>query len=138
MNTPVSFTTPNGEELVVLSRNDYDLLLRQSELVEDLEDLLAVKAYEARLAAGEEDRIPAEFVDRLIDGENPVRVWREVRGLSAKELAAAAGISAAYISEIETGKKEGSISVLKAISKILRIDLDDLVWSRDEAQSKNG
>jgi DNA-binding XRE family transcriptional regulator len=138
MNTPVSFTTPNGEELVVLSRNDYDLLLRQSELVEDLEDLLAVKAYEARRAAGEEDRIPAEFVDRLIDGENPVRVWREVRGLSAKDLAAAAGISAAYISEIETGKKEGSISVLKAISKVLRIDLDDLVWSRDEAQPQNG
>jgi DNA-binding XRE family transcriptional regulator/PHD/YefM family antitoxin component YafN of YafNO toxin-antitoxin module len=138
MNTPVSFTTPNGEELVVLSRSDYELLLRQSELADDLEDLLAVKAYEAKLAAGEEDRIPAEFVDRLIDGENPVRVWREVRGLSAKELAAAAGISAAYISEIETGKKEGSISVLKAISKILRIDLDDLVWSRDEAQPKNG
>jgi DNA-binding XRE family transcriptional regulator len=138
MNTPVSFTTPNGEELVVLSRNDYDLLLRQSELVEDLEDLLAVKAYEARRAAGEEDRIPAEFVDRLIDGENPVRVWREVRGLSAKDLAAAAGISAAYVSEIETGKKEGSISVLKAISKVLRIDLDDLVWSRDEAQPQNG
>ncbi|WP_426122304.1 helix-turn-helix domain-containing protein [Pararhizobium sp. PWRC1-1] len=138
MNTPVSFTTPNGEELVVLSRNDYELLLRQSELADDLEDLLAVKAYEARLAAGEEDRIPAEFVDRLIDGENPVRVWREVRGLSAKDLAAAAGISAAYISEIETGKKEGSISVLKAISRVLRIDLDDLVWSRDEAQPNDG
>jgi DNA-binding XRE family transcriptional regulator len=138
MNTPVSFTTPNGEELVVLSRNDYELLLKQSELVDDLEDLLAVKAYEARVAAGEGDRVPAEFVDRLIDGENPVRVWREVRGLSAKELAAAAGISAAYISEIETGKKEGSISVLKAISRVLRIDLDDLVWSRDEAQPKDG
>jgi ribosome-binding protein aMBF1 (putative translation factor) len=138
MNTPVSFTTPNGEELVVLSRNDYELLLRQSELADDLEDLLAVKAYEARVAAGENDGIPMEFVDRLIDGENPVRVWREVRGLSAKDLAAAAGISAAYISEIETGKKEGSISVLKAISKVLRIDLDDLVWSRDETQPKNG
>ncbi len=138
MNTPVSFTTPNGEELVVLSRNDYELLLRQSELADDLEDLLAVKAYEARVAAGESDSIPMEFVDRLIDGENPVRVWREVRGLSAKDLAAAAGISAAYISEIETGKKEGSISVLKAISKVLRIDLDDLVWSRDETQPKNG
>lgn len=137
MNTPVSFITPNGEEMVVLSRNDYELLLRQSELVDELEDLLAVKAYEARVAAGEDERVPAEFVDRLIDGESPVRVWRDFRGLSAKDLAAAAGISAAYISEIETGKKEGSISVLKAIAKVLRLDLDDLVWSRDEALSKD-
>lgn len=138
MNTPVTFITPNGEELVVLSRNDYELLLRQSELVDELEDLLAVKAYEARVSAGEDERVPAEFVDRLIDGESPVRVWRDFRGLSAKDLAAAAGISAAYISEIETGKKEGSISVLKAIAKVLRLDLDDLVWSRDEALSKDG
>lgn len=131
MNKPVSFTTPNGEELVVLSRKDYDVLLEQLEHVDELEDLLAVKAYEARIARGEETRVPAEFVDRLIDGESPIRVWRDFRGLSAKELAAEAGISAAYISEMETGKKEGSLSVLKAIAKVLRIDLDDLVWSRD-------
>ncbi|KQS99173.1 MULTISPECIES: helix-turn-helix domain-containing protein [unclassified Rhizobium] len=137
MNTPVSFTTPNGEEMVVLSRSDYNLLLQQSELVEDLEDLLAVKAYEARVAAGEEERVPVEFVDRLIDGEHPVRVWRDFRGLSAKDLAAAAGISTAYISEIETGKKEGSISVLKAIARVLRLDLDDVVPTRDEAPSKD-
>ncbi|HTO33796.1 MAG TPA: helix-turn-helix transcriptional regulator [Pararhizobium sp.] len=137
MNTPVSFTTPNGEEMVVLSRSDYNLLLQQSELVEDLEDLLAVKAYEARVAAGEEERVPVEFVDRLIDGEHPVRVWRDFRGLSAKDLAAAAGISTAYISEIETGKKEGSISVLKAIAKVLHLNLDDVVPTRDEAPSKD-
>jgi len=136
MNTPVSFTTPNGEEMVVLSRNDYNLLVKQSELVDELEDLLSVKTYEARVAAGEDERVPSEFVDRLIDGENPIRVWRDFRGLSAKDLAAAAGISAAYVSEIETGKKEGSISVLKAIAKVLRLDLDDLVWSRDEPLPK--
>ncbi|WP_275784010.1 helix-turn-helix domain-containing protein [Pararhizobium gei] len=137
MNTPVSFTTPNGEEMVLLSRSDYNMLIKQSELVEDLEDLLAVKAYESRVAAGEEERVPAEFVDRLINGEHPVRVWREFRGLSAKDLAAAAGISTAYISEIETGKKEGSISVLKAIARVLRLDLDDVVPTRDEAPAKD-
>ena len=31
MNTAVSFTTPNGEDLVVLSRKDYEALLRQAE-----------------------------------------------------------------------------------------------------------
>lgn len=136
MNTAVSFTTPNGEDLVVLSRKDYEALLRQAEQAEDLEDLLAVQAFEARVAAGEEERIPSEFVDRLIDGENPIRVWRDFRGLSAKELAAAAGISAAYLSEIETGKKEGSLSVFRQIARALRLDLDDLVWG--EGQPKGG
>ena len=132
MNTPVAFTTPNGEELVVLSREDYHLLLKQAEMAEELEDLLAVKSHEARLAAGDDDGVPAEFVDRLIDGENPVRVWRDLRGLSAKELAAGVGISAAYLSEIETGKKEGSISVFRSIAKALRVDLEDLFWDTEE------
>ncbi len=135
MNTAVSFTTPNGEDLVVLSRKDYEALLRQAEQAEDLEDLLAVQAFEARIAAGEEERIPSEFVDRLIDGENPIRVWRDFRGLSARELAAAAGISAAYLSEIETGKKEGSLSVFRQIAKALRLDLDDLVWGEGQPRS---
>ena len=84
MNTAVSFTTPNGEDLVVLSRKDYEALLRQAEQAEDLEDLLAIQAFEASVAAGEEERIPSEYVDRLIDGENPIRVWRDFRGLSAR------------------------------------------------------
>ena len=132
MNTAVSFTTPNGEELVILSRTDYDALLRQAELAEDLEDLQAVRTYEARLAAGEEELIPAEFVNRLIDGESPIRVWRDFRGLSGRDLAAACDMSAAYLSEIETGKKEGSLPVLKTIAKALKLDLEDLLWNRDE------
>ena len=136
MNTAVSFTTPNGEDLVVLSRKDYEALLRQAEQAEDLEDLLAIQAFEARVAAGAAERIPSAYVDRLIDGENPIRVWRDFRGLSARELAAATGISAAYLSEIETGKKEGSLSVFRQIAKALRLDLDDLV--RGEGQPKSG
>jgi len=132
MGAAILFMTPNGEEMVVVSRQDYDALLKQAELAEDLEDVLAVNEFERRLAAGEEELIPAEFIDRMIDGESPIRVWRDFRGLSGKDLAAAAGISATYLSEIETGKKEGSISAFKGIAKALRLDLDDLVWNRDE------
>lgn len=137
MNSVVSFKTPNGEELVVLSRGDYDALVRLAEIAEDLEDLAAVEAYKQRVAAGEEESVPSEFVDRLIDGESPIRVWRDFRGLSSKELANAAGISAAYLSEIETGKKEGSISVFRNIAKALRVDLDDLFWGEDNKPPVN-
>lgn len=132
MSIATSFTTPNGEEMVVLSRKDYEAMLLKLERVEDLEDSLAVADFEKKLAAGQEELIPSEFVDRMIEGESPVRVWREYRGLSAKDLAARAGISTAYLSEIETGKKDGSISALKSIADALKLDLDDLYWRRED------
>lgn len=139
MNSTTLFKTPNGEEMVVISLKDYEMLVKLAERLEDIEDGLAIKAFEERLARGEEEFIPGEFVDRMIDGESPVRVWRDFRGLSAKDLAAAAGISPAYLSEIESRKKEGSVSVLKKIAKALKVDLDDLVaWGEDGDEDTTG
>ncbi len=132
MSITTSFITPNGEEMVVLSRKDYEALLLRLDRVEDLEDSLAIADFEKKLAAGQEELIPSEFVDRMVDGESPVRVWRDYRGLSAKDLAAIAGISTAYLSEIETGKKDGSVSALKSIADALKLDLDDLYWRRED------
>lgn len=129
MGIATRFKTPNGEEMVVLSQGDYDALVEAAEM---LEDIAAYDRFQERLARGEEEFIPAEFVNRMIDGESPVRVWREFRGFSAKDLAASAGISAAYLSEIESRKKEGSISALKKIARALKVDLDDLVaWGEE-------
>ncbi|RVQ06666.1 helix-turn-helix domain-containing protein, partial [Sinorhizobium meliloti] len=35
-------------------------------------------------------------------------------------------ISAPYLSEIESGKKDGSLSTMKKIAEALSVDLDDL------------
>ena len=128
MNKVARFTTPGGEEMVVLARAEYDALVEMAEM---LEDVAAYDEAKRRVAEGDDIRVPAEFVDRLIDGENPIRVWRDFRGMTSKELAKAAGISAAYLSEIETGKKEGSISVFRNIARVLRVDMDDLFWGED-------
>ncbi|WP_411032969.1 helix-turn-helix domain-containing protein [Shinella sp. BYT-45] len=128
MGHVTQFKSPSGDEMVVLSRAEYDTLVEAAEM---LADVAAYDRAKARIAAGEDEMIPAEFVYRMMDGESPLRVWREFRNLSAKDLAAQAGISTAYLSEIETGKKEGSISVLKSIAKALGIDLDDLFWGED-------
>ena len=127
MNTVVSFKTPNGEDMIVLSKSDYEALLERAELAEDI---AAVDSYRRKLAAGEEEAIPEEFADRLIDGENPVRVYRELRGLTARELADRTGISAAFLSEIENGKKDGGVSTLKKFALELGVMLDDLVPGR--------
>lgn len=46
--------------------------------------------------------------------------------MSARDLAAATGLGAPFISELESGKKEGSISAMKKIAEALRVDRDDL------------
>lgn len=124
MNTVVSFKTPNGEDMIVLSKSDYEALLERAELAEDI---AAVDAYRKKLADGNEEAIPEEFADRLIDGDNPIRVYRELRGMSAKELAERTSISAAFLSEIENGKKDGGLATLKKIAQVLRVTIDDLV-----------
>lgn len=112
------FTTPTGERFVILPEAEFE---KTMELAEDAADIAAAEAAEGT------ESIPAEIVNRLIDEpENRLRIWREYRGLSASALAKAVGISNAYLSEIENGKQDGSISVMKKIAAALRVDLDDI------------
>ena len=98
-------------------------------LVEDAEMLADIRDYDAArqsVAEGEE-LVPAEVVYALLDGGNPIRVWREHRGLSQAELATRAGISASYLSQLESGKRAGTTEVLAALGTVLGLTLDDLV-----------
>jgi DNA-binding Xre family transcriptional regulator len=105
-------------------------LERRLEEAEDENDALELRLAKVQDALFGGEHIPAAVVDRLADGEAPVRVWREHRGLSLRALAAKAGISGAMLSEIENGKKEGSVRTLAALARALGLDLDDLVsWS---------
>jgi ribosome-binding protein aMBF1 (putative translation factor) len=88
------------------------------------EDQEATAAY---LRVRDQEAIPDAVVGRLLDGENPVRVWREYRGLSLRSLAEQAGISPSALSDTETGKSEGRPATLPRIADILGVSLDDLV-----------
>lgn len=121
--TAQTITSPSGERLVVLPESEYEALRAAAE---DRADAETVRAFRRLLQAGEEELVPDAVVARLLAGENPVRVWRGHRGLSSRALAQASGISAAYLSEIETGKKDGSLSVMKRVAEALGVDLDDL------------
>ncbi len=112
---------PSGE-VVVIERADYESLVAAAENAADLADIAAIKAHVA-----EKDFLPFELAERILDGVAPVRVWRLHRGLTARALAARAGISTSYLSEIETGKKPGSVKALHALATALEVDLDDLV-----------
>jgi len=81
----------------------------------------------------DDERFPAEFVKRLISGEHPVMLYRELRGLSQSALAEKSGVRQSLLSEIESGKKVGSVQTLKKLALALDTDIDDLV--RDETQN---
>jgi len=104
----------------------YDVYLR---LVEDAEMLADVRDYDAAMQAiaGGAELIPAEVVYALLDGGNPIRVWREHRRLSQTELAAKAGISASYLSQLESGKRDGTMDVLATLAGALSVGLEDII-----------
>lgn len=134
---PQTIDAPDGKgKLVLLPAEDYEGLKRAAE---DLEDLRAAHA-----AIGNVDiaaSVPAEVAHRIAEGLSPLRVWREYRGLKAVAIARAAGLSAAYVSEIETGKKDGSFRAMASLARVLDISLEDLVpfddekarWEREQA-----
>jgi DNA-binding Xre family transcriptional regulator len=112
----------NGDT-VLLRRADYEALVRQAE---NAADAVQIREAEARVAAGEDEYVPIELTQRLMAGEVPVRVWRQHRGFSARALATRAGISAAYLSQIETGKKPGSFEAMAKLARALDVDMEDL------------
>ena len=75
----------------------------------------------------DDERFPADFVNKLLDSDNRIGVWRKYRGLTMSALAEAAGISQSYLSDIENGKKDGSVKVLKRIAQALNTDVDLIV-----------
>jgi DNA-binding XRE family transcriptional regulator len=124
LNKIARFTTPSGDEMVVMSEADFQALVNDAEMSADVAAYDRVKD---RLARGEDELIPADFVHRMLDGESRVAVWREFRGLSARALAETAGITQAYLSQIEAGKRDGTVGTMKKIAEALKITVDDLI-----------
>ena len=120
---PIAMT----KDTVVLSRAAWKKI---GEALEDAEDRAAVRASKAREKSGEDDGLPVAFYRRLRSGEHPIRVWREYRGLGLNALADRAKVARGYLSEIENGKKTGSMAALRRVADALKIALDDAVPMR--------
>ena len=123
MNVQI-ITMPSGERMAIMPESEYLVMLDDAEMAHDI---AAIELFKQRLASGDEELIPAAVVNAILDGENAIRVWREHRGLSVKALAELAGVAPAYLSQIETGKREGTVTTLGKIAKALGVTIDDLV-----------
>ena len=122
--TPPTFPTITlgGQEYAVVPRAEYEAL--RNAVDEDAMDAVIIQRV---LENPDQELLPFELVKRIAGGEHPVRVWRDYRGTRAAELAAAAGIAASYLSDIENGKKPGSVRAMKRIADALNVTVDDLI-----------
>lgn len=129
MGEPQLIRTEAGEELVVLTRRDYDALLAR---VGDLQAEGRMTEHllddsDAMIARGEDVLLPETVWQQLEAGEQPVFVLRRHRGLTQAALAARCQITQGFLSAIENRRKTGDVSVLKRIAQTLAVPLDLIV-----------
>ena len=125
MNAKAQIIEANGKpQYAVIPYRDY---LRLVEAAEDAEDTRAIDEFERKLAVGEEELLPLDIVHRLVEGENPMLIWREYRGLTQAQLAGAVGVRQSYIAMLEGGERQGSVTKLRAIAQVLKVGVDDLL-----------
>jgi DNA-binding XRE family transcriptional regulator len=125
MTTQVQLIERDGKpEYAVIPYADFAELTRLAEAMRDIE------SYDAALAdAGE--TVPHDIMRRLVAGEHPLKVWREYRGLSQAALADQAGVDKTQLSQMEAGRKGGSVQVYRRLADVLGVEIDDLVVAAD-------
>lgn len=120
-NTAPVKSARRGHSGGYVTRAEFEAL---RERLEEMEDAIIVRA--AKVRGAEKTDLPAAFMQRLIGGEHPVRVWREFRGMTPDRLSRTSEVSKSYLNEVENGKKPGSVAFFKKCAKALAVDLDDL------------
>lgn len=109
-------------DMITIDRSEYEGLLADRELLGD------IQAYDRAMTDYDpDDMIPERFVTRILDGESPLAVMREWRGMNQSGLARAAGVNRVSVADIEAGRSTGSVATLKRLAATLRVDLDDIV-----------
>ena len=89
--------------------------------------LVPLHDYRSMVSGGKNKGLPDDILDALTAREeSPVKIMRKYRGLTQKALADQAGISRPYLTEIETGKKDGSIRAMKALAEVLGVTVGTL------------
>jgi transcriptional regulator with XRE-family HTH domain len=123
---PVMTKTPQGDDIVILSRAEYDALA-VGRRDEDAADAAHANNILADIERGVETLLTGEQASQLLDAKTPLAFWRRHRGITQAFLSKSIGVAQGFISEIENGTKTGDVQTLAAIARILAVSLDDLV-----------
>ena len=111
-----------GQKIAMLPFEEYRKLM---DVAEDKADEQAADELATRRDAGEE-YLPVELADRIMDGENPLRVWRTYRGLTQGQLGQEVNRQAAFISKLESGEAEGGVGLWARLADALGVTIEDI------------
>lgn len=113
-----TLTTPKGEELVVLGREEYE------DLIDARDHAVAMAAY----SSGDDPGLTDAEMDAYLAAPTPLAFWRKRCGLKQAALAVASGISQPYLAQLESGRRTSAdISVYARLAKRLAVRIEDLV-----------
>lgn len=124
----------NGKPVAaVLSWHEYVSLVpdaAEGGATEDdlLDEQMAAEAL-AELAADPahgEPMLSLNLVVRLGKGESPIRIYREHYGMTQAQVAERIGTNRVYLSQIEGGRRTGSLKLRRKLAELFGVDLDDL------------
>jgi hypothetical protein len=120
LRSPQIIRTPDGEELVVLPRADYEALVERADHeAEDAEDVAIYDARKAELAAGGEI-LPPE-VSAVLRGDSRLKAIRNWRGETQLRLTVKTGIAQGYLSDLENGRRRGTSDTITKLAQALNV-----------------
>ncbi len=109
----------DGKIFALIPVQDYQNMLAELNLASDIAEYIKAKNIN-------EEAFPITLYDEIDIGANPLKVFRQYRGMTQAELARQSGVPRPLITNIEAGRKNGSITTMKALAAVLNVYLDDL------------
>lgn len=89
--------------------------------------LVPLHDYRDLTGSGQDSELPDDVLDQISARQShPIKIIRKFRQMTQSDLAEKSGISRPYLTEIETGKKDGSLRAMKAIASALGVNVGDL------------
>jgi len=110
-----------------LSRDPVDLDIARAGDKANAAEAAVRRRVAAREGRAVTETVPAAVARALAAGVTPLKAWREGRGLTQAVLAARAGLSRAYLAQLEAGTREPSLSALRRLAAALDLLADDLI-----------
>jgi DNA-binding XRE family transcriptional regulator len=105
-----------ADETVTLTRDEYQ------DLVDARDHAIAMRD----IAAGAPTLTDAEL-DEFLASPTATAFFRRRAGLTQVELAGRVGVSQAYLAQVETGARTGSVNLYVKLARALDVRVEDLV-----------
>jgi hypothetical protein len=122
---PQIIKTASGEELVVLTRHDYDVLLAAlADAEEELADIAVLDERRAELASdGPSALLPVDVSAHLLQGLGRIAAIRRWRQMSKEQLAVLSGLDLADLEQVEARTRPTSSAEASRLAEALSVPI---------------